>query len=297
MPTPKQAPHCADGKCGECVRGGLPLQKQTLTLIVIVALIGSTVLGVLYINALRQIDGLRASKASSKETTEVNASSSATPIAYPLPAEAVYEKTVVLPKPKQTGTISLEQAIATRRTRRDFSKEVNVTVAELSQVLWAGQGVTDVKTGKRTAPSARETYPSALFVVVRTVDGLEPGLYEYLPLTNSLGKLPLADAGTVLSASGVQEGAKNSPVVILVTASFGKSAKLMKDGAVSASTLEAGHIAQNIYLQTEAQKMATVAMAGFDAKKVAAALKLDPAYTILYAMPYGHRGVEAVVQE
>lgn len=209
---------------------------------------------------------------------------------YPEPQDRTYAQAIQLPQPSTTKGMPLEKAIQERRSRRDFSDKP-VTMAELSQLLWSAQGITDPETGHRAAPSARGAYPFTVFVVVRNVSGLEPGLYEYLPKTQSLGSLMLADAGQKLSGAGVQPGAQQAPVVFVLSAAYGKAQKTLGESAVSSSLLEAGHIGQNMYLQTESLRMSMVVMAGFDAAKVGSALSLDPAETVVYLMPFGHTGV------
>ncbi len=213
---------------------------------------------------------------------------------YQLPQPRSYDKPIELPKPKLSSGMSLEAAIQNRRSRREFSEQP-VALAEVAQVLWSAQGVTDPKTGHRAAPSARESYPFTVFVVVRNVTGLQPGLYEYLPQTHSLGMLKVSDAGEQLKAAGVQPGAQQAPVVFVLSAAYGKAEKILGASVVSSSLLEAGHIGQNMYLQTESLKMGMVVMAGFDAKKVGTALSLDPAETVVYLMPFGHPAPEKEV--
>ncbi|MCS7136951.1 MAG: nitroreductase, partial [Candidatus Caldarchaeum sp.] len=57
----------------------------------------------------------------------------------PVDAEAM--KTITLPRPRLDGPMSVEQAIQRRRSRREYTNQP-LTVAEVSQLLWAAQGVT-----------------------------------------------------------------------------------------------------------------------------------------------------------
>src|SRR5271157_512540 len=85
-----------------------------------------------------------------------------------LRAQEVKEKTVVsqtikLPEPALKSNFSLEQALAERRSIRNYTDDP-LTLAEVSQLLWAAQGITDSKTGHRTAPSAMAKYPLELYI-------------------------------------------------------------------------------------------------------------------------------------
>jgi nitroreductase len=64
---------------------------------------------------------------------------------------------VRLPPPRFEGPISIEQALLSRRSVRTFSRDP-LTVDDLTQLLWAAQGITHSQ-GYRTAPSAGALYP------------------------------------------------------------------------------------------------------------------------------------------
>jgi hypothetical protein len=63
----------------------------------------------------------------------------------------------VLPEPATPTSGSLEEAIATRRSIRELEPRA-LTEAQVGQLLWAAQGITD-DAGRRAAPSAGATYP------------------------------------------------------------------------------------------------------------------------------------------
>ena len=88
---------------------------------------------------------------------------------------------IALPTPKTSGTMSVEEAISKRRSMRDYSEQP-LTLRELSQILWAAQGITDPGRKLRSAPSAGATYPIEIYIVtgVNGVEGLEPGVYRYV---------------------------------------------------------------------------------------------------------------------
>src|SRR5512146_3199352 len=82
---------------------------------------------------------------------------------------------VALPSPRKAGTLSVEGALAARRSVRAFSREA-LSLADVGQLLWAAQGITGPD-GKRTAPSARHLYPLEVAVVAQDVEGLPRGAY------------------------------------------------------------------------------------------------------------------------
>ena len=227
----------------------------------------------------------------------VTTSSQAGDIIPPTPQPHVFTSTIALPRPAITGGMPLQQVIAERRSRREFSTKP-LSMQKLSQLLWSAQGITDPAGKKRAAPSAYEVYPITIYAVVRNVPGLNPGLYEYLPASHSLGGInvfvdeSVDPPGVVLAnLEGMQDVVKNSPIVFVMSASYGKGYDLMKEGAVNSAILEVGHIAQNLYLQAESLKLATVVVAGFDSNSVVKSLNLRPD-EVLYLMPVGERALK-----
>ena len=102
---------------------------------------------------------------------------------------------IKLPPPKLESAVSLESAIATRRSVREFTQD-SLSLEDLSQLLWAGQGITDKAEGLRAAPSAGALYPMELRVVAQRVEGLAPGLYVYKHQTHALEAQREPEPGT-----------------------------------------------------------------------------------------------------
>jgi hypothetical protein len=84
-----------------------------------------------------------------------------------------------LPEPRFESDVSVEEAPLKRRSIREYNGGY-LTLQEVSQLLWAAQGVTDLR-GLRIAPSAGALYPLEVYLVVGDVQGLAPEVYKYLP--------------------------------------------------------------------------------------------------------------------
>ena len=97
---------------------------------------------------------------------------------------------ITLPPPSFDSDYSIEKALLNRRSVRRYSTSP-LTLKELAQLLWACQGISkvenwqlgnkDMQTNYRTAPSAGALYPLEVYAMVNRVEGMEPGLYHYLP--------------------------------------------------------------------------------------------------------------------
>ena len=166
---------------------------------------------------------------------------------------AAAQNLINLPAPNSQGTVSVEQALKSRRTVRRFAGK-NLTPNQLSQVLWAAYGITDSR-GLRSAPSAGALYPLDLYVVVgdRQVSGLAAGVYHYLPEKQAL---EFSKAGDLRPAV-----ARARPLPGLDGGSAGDAGHhrgvptLPGQGRrprAKHTHMESGHVAQNIFLQAEA---------------------------------------------
>ena len=188
---------------------------------------------------------------------------------------------ITLPKPNQDGSISLEQAIATRRSRRDFLPQ-SLTLEQISQLTWAAQGQ-DAHSHYRTAPSAGATYPLELFAV--TADGL----FHYLPAKHSLEKLAGQDLRTALASAAWGQGfVEAAPLILVFAAEFSRTTNHYGKRGIRYVYMEAGHAAQNVHLQAEALGLGSVAVGAFDDASVSKVLSLPDYLEPLYMVTVGY---------
>jgi SagB-type dehydrogenase family enzyme len=197
-----------------------------------------------------------------------------------------------LPSPVLTGNISVEEAIQNRRSVRTFSNE-SITIGNLSQILWAAQGITDNQSSLRAAPSAGQVYPLEIYIIIGNngVSGLENGVYHYVPSNNTLEKLLNGDLRSDLSgiANG-QPWVKQAPIDILITGNYLKMVDKYSDKDLSTRfvDLEAGHVGENIYLESESLGLVTVSLGSFNEKQLVQLLNIPNNETPLYIFPVGY---------
>ena len=192
-----------------------------------------------------------------------------------------------LPQPVVDGDLSLESALAQRRSLRAFAPDP-LSLEELGQLLWAAQGVT-AEWGGRTAPSAGGSYPIELHIAVSAVRGLDPGAYHYRPADHSLERTAGRDLRDDLVRAALdQESIGAAPVSIVVAAVQARTAERYGSRAERYVTLEAGHVAQNVALQAVALGLGSVPVGAFDDDELAALLGLEPGERPLYILPVGH---------
>jgi SagB-type dehydrogenase family enzyme len=194
---------------------------------------------------------------------------------------AHYGSPVPLPPPATTDTISLEKAIGKRRSMRAFRPDPLPT-ATISQLLWAGQGVTSPD-GKRAAPSAGALYPLELYAVT------PKRVMHYLPAGHRAETRAVSDLRPGLKAAAVgQSTITAAPVVIAVAAVPGRLSDRYGAKAEEFVQIEVGHASQNILLQAAALGLAAVPVGSLDPSRAADTLALPSDQTVLYLIPVGH---------
>lgn len=196
--------------------------------------------------------------------------------------------TLDLPEPRLKSEQSIEQALLSRRSGRSYA-DAPLTLAEVSQLLWAAQGVTD-RRGLRTAPSAGALYPLETYVLVGKVEGLPAGVYRYQPHRHGLVEIAVGDRRTQLAAAALSQSfISEAPVSIVLTAVYARTTAKYGERGIRYVHMEAGHASQNIYLQAAALDLSTVAIGAFSDQKVQKALELPENEQPLYIMPIGKR--------
>ncbi|MFQ6101525.1 MAG: SagB family peptide dehydrogenase [Anaerolineae bacterium] len=170
---------------------------------------------------------------------------------------------IALPDPRGFRGLSLEEAVETRRSIRDYSAEPLLS-EELSRLLHAAQGITEHRQGFRAAPSAGALYPIELYAVVHDVAGLEPGLYHYAVQEHVLELLRQGDFRTATMQAGLwQDFLAQANVCFILSAIFQRTRWKYRERAYRYVLLEAGHIGQNLYLAATSMGLGACAVGAF----------------------------------
>ncbi len=206
---------------------------------------------------------------------------------------------VDLPDPDASGikTPPLFDVVIQRRSRRRY-EDIPLTIEELSFLLYTTQGVKKTRRNKegkptttiRTVPSAGARNAFETYLLINKVDGVDPGLYRYLPLDH---KLVFLKSGRDL-AERITDGCHgqgfvgSAPVVFIWTAvPYRMEWRYMHYGCKFIA-LDAGHVCQNLYLAAEAVGGGTCAIGAYLQEKMDDVLDVDGTdeFTI-YIAPVG----------
>jgi SagB-type dehydrogenase family enzyme len=207
----------------------------------------------------------------------------AKPIALPKPDAAVLKKA------------DLRTCIADRKSRRKYNQE-NLTLAELSYLLWATQGVRkEMPTGRhyRTVPSAGARHSFETYLVIQHVEGVKTGVYRYLPFDHQIVLLFTAEnLAQKMTALGSGQPFVGDCAACFIWSSIPYRME-WRYGHHSERVIlmDVGHVCQNLYLAAESIDCGTCGVAAYEQVALDEFLGLDGSDEfVIYLAPVGRIG-------
>ena len=206
------------------------------------------------------------------------------------PAEATV---ISLPDPDDEVALggSVREAIGGRCSRRAYSPEA-LSAAELSYLLWATQGVKRLAGNRvyRTTPSAGARQALDTYLYIDRVEGIDSGLYRYLPLDHALCPLPPVpeQSQSLIDGCWDQRFVGNAAAVFIWTVIPYRTEWRYSIASHKVIAIDAGHVCQNLYLASEAVGAGTCAVAAYDQSKMDALIGVDGSDEfVIYVAPVG----------
>jgi len=187
-------------------------------------------------------------------------------------------ESVALPRPDKRGGVALMQALARRRSSREFSATA-LPQQILSNLLWAAFGINRPESNGRTAPSARDAQEIDIYVA------LPGGVYIYDPFAHSLSLVAAVDARNV---TGYQDFVDEAPLDLVYVADHAHMGAVPSAECRAHSAVTAGAIVQNVYLYCASAGLATVVRGWFDRSALSKALRLSEHEHIIVAQTVGY---------
>lgn len=195
----------------------------------------------------------------------------------PEPAKGDSVVTITLPDPERHGGMPLIEALAARRSSRDFSRR-DLSLPLLSALLWAAFGV-NRPDGGRTAPSALNAQEIDVLVA------LPSGAYYYDAKEHRLVLLAAIDLRRI---TGNRDFVDDAPIDLVYVANSTRMTLVPVRQRAEYAYAAAGAIAQNVYLFAAANGLATVIRAWIDREAIAAALGLSHDQQVLLSQTCGY---------
>jgi SagB-type dehydrogenase family enzyme len=199
---------------------------------------------------------------------------------------------IILPSQFITGGLPLAEAIYQRRSIRDFFPSP-IMLFQLSQILWAAQGITAPSSKQRAVPSAGATYPLEVYALTgeNGIEKIESGIYHYEPENHTLSLQAPGDIRAELAEAAFgQDFIAVAPVSLVICANQDQTFIRYNVRGERYVFMEVGHAGQNIYLQATALGLGTCAIGAFRDEEVRRLLQLEPRIKPLYIMPLGKPG-------
>lgn len=192
-------------------------------------------------------------------------------------------KEITLPPPNLRGEMSVEEAIAQRRSRRYFQPRP-LSLEQIGQLVWAANGISDANRDRRTAPAAGALYPCEVYAA------WSEGVFVYRPHGHRLAQTQTADVRKALAWASGQEFVADAPCIFIVTAVYERTTrKYGARGRERYVPMDAGHLTENLLLQAVALGLSGVPVCAFDDKAVCDVMALpaeeEPLYLILVGWP------------
>ncbi len=173
---------------------------------------------------------------------------------------------IKLPEAAFSKDAHLRDIIQRRRSVRNYTPNLALPLETLSALLWATQGIT-ADAGEyqfRSAPSAGGLYPIETYIMARAVDGLEQGIYHFRPYAFDLEFIKPGDFSRALAQAALGQGMiANAQATFIWTAIVERSKWKYRQRAYRYIYLDAGHIAQNLYLAGTAAGLGVCGIAAF----------------------------------
>jgi SagB-type dehydrogenase family enzyme len=199
-------------------------------------------------------------------------------LGFNLSQQAQELKKIQLLLPDMSSGKSLMQSLKERKSSREFS-EKDLPLQEISNLLWAANGINRTAEGKHTAPTARNWQDIDVYVVMKEA------VYIYDPL---LSELKPVNAGDFRASAGTQDYVSKAPVNLVFVSDYSRMKDAKEDSKASYAASDAAFIAQNVYLYCASVDLAVVVRASFDKEKLAVVLKLNPDQHIVLAQTVGY---------
>ncbi len=202
-------------------------------------------------------------------------------------AAPAQEPTVRLSEPRRQGPMSLEAALAARRSTRALTRD-SVDLADVSQLLWATQGVNRAD-GHRTAPAAGGIYALELYLVAARVRGLPAGVYHYRQAGHLLETVATGDRLQAITDSATRQAWQgDAALAIVFAADYARLGGRFRDRAERYVPMEIGFAAQNLYLQVAALGLGTTFAGSYRDSTMSRLVGLPANLLPLGIMPIGH---------
>jgi len=204
---------------------------------------------------------------------------------------------IKLPK-KFLNLGSFERALKNRYSTRNFNPNKELTLNQLSTLLYFSAGVKPFKTKnenliRRFYPSGGARYPLEVYLGIKKVKGVEQGIYHYNVKEHLLENIGGKEWLDELLPALYYPWSREAAVIYIITAVWDRNFIKYKDRGYRIVLMEAGHLAQNLALTASALNIGCCNLVGFHNKKFNEILDIEnSSESTLYIAVLGEKNNE-----
>ena len=177
---------------------------------------------------------------------------------------------------------TFDEVVSSRRSLRDFA-DLDLTLNELSQILHQSYGITgEISTTSgfsqdlRSAPSAGALYPAEIYIAIRKVSHVEPGIYHYNVANHEIELLIPGDPTERMhEVCCGQEYVRQASIVVLISGVLERTKLKYGERGYRYALLDIGHLGQNLYLSCTSLELAIMTTCGFFDDQANQLLRID----------------------
>lgn len=173
---------------------------------------------------------------------------------------------------------SLMQSLQDRHSTREFSGK-ELSHQELSNLLWAADGVNRPDLKKRTAPSAMNWQEVDIYVFLKS------GIYLYDAFQMELKPVL---AGDYRAKAGTQAFVAEAPLNLVLVADYSKMGRAKEEDKPVYAAADAAFIGENVYLFCSSFDLNCVLRASVDKEALTTLLKLTADQKPVFGISIGY---------
>jgi nitroreductase len=187
-------------------------------------------------------------------------------------------KPITLNSPDLTRGLPVMEAFSLRASNTDFS-EKTLSLQDLSDLLFAANGVNRKDIKKRTAPSAMNAQDIDVYVF------LQEGVYLYDAFQGVLNPVVAGDQRSL--AAGFQKSVAKAPVILLLVSDISRF-KMSEPMKLENAAKDAGIVSQNIDIFCAGTGLITRPRGSMDLVKIKSVLNLKDSQHPMLNNPVGY---------
>ncbi|MDX9696283.1 MAG: nitroreductase family protein [Bacteroidales bacterium] len=185
---------------------------------------------------------------------------------------------IKLPEPNKTGGKPLMQALNERQSSRDFIDK-ELSMQQISDLLWAAYGINRNDLGKHTVPTSRNIQDMEVYIATKD------GAFLYMPKEHSIQKVVSTD---IREKTGKQDFVKVAAVNLIYVSDFSKAGNGSDEIKTMTAATHCGFIGQNVYLYCASEGLISVFRAYIDNAEIAKTLNLPDNKHVIYCQTVGY---------